>query len=206
MQVCDYLPGQNPWMAELGHWQVLLLSLAVAPTWTAQGPGLPPLSPAWLPPWALGLATSSEAQILKQLSGQLGPQGPWSRPLCMQLPEAGFPVFKTSRGPASFCIPSIALSELLCQILKVKKFCSFVFTDVCLPTPHPEPAPVSLCPRGSRSVLCVCPGGPHVGAGGDGTPAHPTPGLQVCRNPLGLSLNKLESKIPHETFSSKSIK
>lgn len=72
MQVCDYLPGQNPWDGQ--NWVSCRSCFScMAPTWTA-GPGLPPLSPAWLL-LALGLATSSEAQILQQLSGAAGTPG-----------------------------------------------------------------------------------------------------------------------------------
>ena len=77
MQVCDYLAGQKPLDSRTqGHWQVLLPSLAVAPTWTA-GPRSSTSASSLASPQALGLSYFiREAQVLKQLSGQLGPEGP----------------------------------------------------------------------------------------------------------------------------------
>lgn len=77
-QLCRYVTifqAKNPWMYRTGSLAGLASELGCGATWTA-GPGLPPLSPAWLLLGTGPSATSSEAQILKQLSGQLGPQGP----------------------------------------------------------------------------------------------------------------------------------
>ena len=81
----------------------------------------------------------------------------------------------------------IALSELLCQILKVKKFCSFVFTDVCLLHSPPRNQPLFHCAHVVPEVSCVS----ALGALMRGQVVMerlptPLPGSRSAVNPLGL--------------------
>ena len=111
MQVGDYLPGQKLLDGRTqGHWEVLFLSLAVAPMWMA-GPRSSTSASSLASPWALGLGCLiRETQVLKQLSGTLGAL---SHPSRMQLPELCFLLSsKTSRGPAFAYLHSIVGAAL----------------------------------------------------------------------------------------------
>lgn len=114
-QLCRYVTifqAKNPWMAELGHWQVLLLSLAVAPTWTA-GPGSSTSVSSLASPWALGLGHLIRGPDSQTAVWAAGTPGPLSRPSCMQLPEVCFLLSsKTSRGPAFAYLHSIVRAAL----------------------------------------------------------------------------------------------
>lgn len=102
-QLCRYVTilGQKPMDGRTqGHWQVLLLSLAVAPTWTA-GPRSSTSASSLASPWALGLGHLVRGPDSQTAVWAAGTPGALSRPSCMQFPEVCFLLSsKTSRGPA----------------------------------------------------------------------------------------------------------
>lgn len=161
--------------------------------------GRVPALPLFRSPRAGASAASSERpRLLNQLSGLAGTAGAQSRvPCARSCQKRGSRISRS----VQWVQPSraiVALSELLCQILKVKRFCSCLWTMCHLHSLPQNQAVRAVSPRFQKHPVRLSRGPLTRGAGSGDVP--PAPGATA--NPLGLVTKYLGKRDYNKTFSS----